>query len=289
MLLAEGLTKAYRGQNVVSDVNIRLEPGRVVGLVGANGAGKTTTIKMLAGILEPTGGTARIDGRPTQEADARRQIGYLPEESPLYDDLHPVAYLAFFGSLYDVPRAHVRERTDALLNRLRLEPRDRKRPLGTLSKGMRRKVAIARCLLHEPAVVLLDEPTSGLDPLTSAELGEFVRELRAAGKAVFLSAHNLPQVEELCDEILIMHRGRVVDRGTLAELRGHIGTHRYRVRATAAFPGSEPRGTVHEGWLKALSEVEAALEAVRREKGIVLEVESVPPRLEEILRRASEA
>jgi len=287
MLVADGLTKSYRGQTVASGVNIRLEGGRVVGLVGANGAGKTTTIKMLAGLLEPTSGTARIDGRPTLEAAARRQIGYLPEESPLYDDLHATAYLSFFGSLYDLPRAEIRERTESLLTRLGLEDRDRKRPLGTLSKGMRRKVAIARCLLHEPAVVLLDEPTSGLDPLTSAELGEFVRELRANGKAVLLSAHNLPQVEELCDEILIMHLGRIVDRGTLAELRGRIGTQRYRVRATVAFPGSELKGTVHEAWLQALSQVEAALEVVRREKGIVLEVESVPPRLEEILRRAS--
>jgi ABC-2 type transport system ATP-binding protein len=287
MLVATGLTKSYRGRPAVVGGDLHLGTGRVVGLVGANGAGKTTTIKMVAGLLQPDAGAALLDGNPTLHPDARRRVGYLPEESPLYDDLHPLAYLTFFGGLYDLSRRASRERAEALLRRLGLPEDHWGRPNGQLSKGTRRKVAIARALLHDPDVLVLDEPTSGLDPLTTAEVNAFLRELRRGGKAILLSAHNLQQVEELCDEIVVMHRGRVVDRGTLAELRGRHGTQRYRVRATVPFPHSTPSGPVHEAWLANLTQVEHALEAVRRAQGIVLEVESIPPRLEEILRRAA--
>lgn len=288
VLVADGLSKSYRGAEAVRDVHLRLDAGRIVGLVGANGAGKTTTLKMLAGLLAPSAGTATIDGRPTLETAVRQRIGYLPEDSPLYDELPTLPYLAFFGELYGLSHAEARRRSESLLERLDCDRIHWKKPTGTLSKGLRRKVAIARCLLHDPEVLLLDEPTSGLDPSTTQELNEFLRELRSRGKAILLSAHNLPQVEELCDEILVMSQGRIVTRGTLQELRGRIGTQRYRLRATVAFPGSQPHGTVHEAWISALPAVEDAMEAVRSARGVVLEVESIPPKLEEILRRVTE-
>lgn len=289
MLVAEGLTKSYREQEVVHGVSLRLVPGRIVGLVGNNGAGKTTTLKMLAGLLQPQRGTVLLEGIPTLEPRARARLGYLPEESPLYEDMTPLAYLAFFGGLYNVPRKEARDGAERLLKRLALPTQSWKKPIGTLSKGQRRKVAIARCLLHDPAVLILDEPTSGLDPGTMEELDGFLAELRDEGRAILLSAHNLPQVEELCDEILIMHQGNIVRRGTLAELRAGLGPPRYRVRATTPFPGSGPRGQSHEGLLGSIQAVEATLEHVRKAGGVVIEVESEPPRLEEILRKASEA
>lgn len=263
--------------------------GRIVGLVGANGAGKTTTIKMLAGLLEPTSGTALLDGEATLTPATRRRIGYLPEESPLYDDMTPLAYLAFFGGLYDLPRKESRHRSEGLLNRLRLDAAAWKQPIGTLSRGMRRKVALARCFLHDPDLLLLDEPTSDLDPFTNADVEAFLREQRDAGKAILLSAHNLKQVEVLCDEILIMHGGRIVVRGSLEALRKEVGGQRYRVRATCAFPGSRPDGSNHVAVFPNFSEAEAALHAVKQEGGSVLEMTSLPPSLEEIMRRTTGA
>jgi ABC-2 type transport system ATP-binding protein len=289
MMVAKGLTKSYGGRPVVSSVDLTLEPGRVVGLVGANGAGKTTTIKMLAGLVKPTSGRAEIDGRATTEPQARTSIGYLPEDSPLYDDENAVSYLIFFGSLYGLDRAESRKRAERLLDSLRLDRRHWKKTIGTLSKGMRRKVAIARTLLHGPAVVLLDEPTSGLDPFTAREVDEAVRRLRSEGKAILLSAHNLAQIEELCDEIVIVHEGVVVTRGTLADLRTQWGTQTYSVRSTVPFPGSRPDGQVHVATYDNLPRVEQAMEAIRAAAGIVLEVQAVPPRLDEILRKAAGA
>jgi ABC-2 type transport system ATP-binding protein len=288
MLRGEGLVKSYSGNRVVHGITIEVPPGAIVGLVGANGAGKTTTLKMLAGLVEPTQGTCTLDGEPTLRPQTRARIGYLPEESPLYDDLTAHAYLRFFGSLYAIERAESRRRADALLNGLGFGSEHAKKTIGTLSKGLRRKVAIARCLLHRPDAILLDEPTSGLDPFTARELAGFIRRLRQEGKAVLLSAHDLAQVEELCDTIMILHRGRVVAQGPLEQLRKSFGSQTYTVRATVAFPGSHPQGTIHEGAFDQLPEVEAALEGVRRADGVVLEVDSVPPRLDEILRRVAE-
>lgn len=284
MLKAVDLERHYDGLAAVREFSLELRPGRIVGLVGNNGAGKTTTIKMLAGLLDPTRGTVTLEGVPTRVAATRRRIGYLPEDSPLYDDMNAVSYLRFFGSLYDVPAPEADRRGEILLDRLGLAKEWWKKPIGTLSKGMRRKVAIARCLLHDPPVLILDEPTSGLDPETQGELDVFLRELRSGTKAILLSAHNLAQVEELCDEILVMHLGRVVARGTLQDLRVAFGTNRYHVKANIAFPGSAPEGAIHGALVEDLDHVERALAEVKSAGGIVIEVESVFPSLEDIMR-----
>jgi len=287
VLVASDLERFYGDLAAVRGVNLELRPGRIVGLVGNNGAGKTTTIKMLVGLLDPTTGKVEIEGVSTRQPKTRRRLGYLPEESPLYDDMNALDYLAFFGTLYDVPRKEGLRRAEILLHRLGLMKEAWKKPIGTLSKGMRRKIAIARCLLHEPPVLILDEPTSGLDPGTAHELDAFLRELRNEGKAILLSAHNLSQVEELCDEILVMHRGRIVARGTLQDLRSAFGTIQYRVKANVPFPGSQPDAAIHAATVARLADVETALNHVKREGGIVLEVESIFPSLEDIMRRVS--
>ncbi len=287
MLVAQGLTKTYGTTDAVKDVDLRLDAGRVVGLVGANGAGKTTTIKMLAGLVEPTAGSVLVDGAKPTKASTRSRIGYLPEDSPLYEDETAVSYLRFFGGLYGMSRQQTKARTDELLGWLRLEESHWKKPIGNLSKGQKRKVAIARCLLHDPPVVLLDEPTSGLDPFTSREVETAVRQMRDDGKAVLLSAHNLAQVEELCDEILIVHHGRLATRGTLTELRERWGTQHYVVRGTVAFPKSKPDGSVHVAEFDRLADVETAMQAIRDADGIVLEVQAAPPSLKDILQTAA--
>ncbi len=288
MLRADGLTKAYRGTEVVTDVDLQLSPGHIVGLVGANGAGKTTTIKMLAGLVEPTRGTAVLDRAPTLEPAARARIGLLPEASSLYEEQTPREYLRFFASLYDVPLDTADERAERFLARLRLDRSAWTKPIGTMSKGMRRKVAIARALLHDPDVLLLDEPTSGLDPVTAGELNTFIRELRGEGKAILLSAHDLTQVEELCDTIVVMHEGQVALRGSLTELRDAVGTKRYIVRATHPFDGSQRRGGAHEAELETWDAVEDVSETIRSNGGDVLEVESVLPGLDEVIHRVAE-
>ena len=287
MLVASNLRREYDKFVAVHDVSLEVRPGRIVGLVGNNGAGKTTTIKMLVGLLDPTQGTAHVDGEPTRVPATRRFLGYLPEESPLYDDMNALDYLRFFASLYDVPRKEADTRTEALLTRLGLDRTAWKKPIGTLSKGMRRKIAIARCLLHEPPILVLDEPTSGLDPGTARELDDFLRELRQQGKAIMLSAHNLSQVEELCDEILVMHGGRIVARGTLHDLRAGFGPPKYRVSATLPFEGSHQDGSIHRALLERLSQVEDILRHIKEQGGIVLEVESVFATLEEIMRKVT--
>jgi ABC-2 type transport system ATP-binding protein len=289
MLKAEGAAKTYRGTEVVHGVDLSLEPGRIVGLVGANGAGKTTTIKMLAGLVEPTRGHVRLQGQPTTTPWARERIGLLTEASALYEEHTPREYLAFFADLYDVPEDVARERSDRVLDRLDLSRDARTQRIGTMSKGMRRKVAVARSLLHEPPVMLLDEPTSGLDPVTARELEDFVRELRDQDKAVLLSAHDLNQVEALCDEVLVMHDGDVHLRGSVPELRDRAGAKRYTLRASEPFPTSSPRGGAHEGTFEAWEDVEDAIDRVREDGGEVIEVESELPGLDEVLRSLAEA
>ncbi|MEK6975451.1 MAG: ABC transporter ATP-binding protein [Candidatus Thermoplasmatota archaeon] len=289
MLKAEALHKTYGNVIAVQRIDLDLPPGRIIGLVGNNGAGKTTTLKMLCGILEPTSGTVTIDGKPTLDPDVRRHVGFLPEDSPLYDDQTPLQYLAFFARLYGLPRREAKQRIPRLLTELRLDDPYWKRPIGQLSKGSARKVAIARALLHDPKVLVLDEPASGLDPATRRELDQVLSGLRAQGKAILLSAHNLKQVEELCDDIILVHQGKVIARGTLAQLRDALGEPRYRLHTSKPFPGSQPRGSIHVAEFTRLADVEAAMAVVRKARGSVLDMESLPPSLDDILRKATEA
>src|ERR1051326_5908573 len=260
MLVAAGLVKRYGAVTAVDAVSFEVPSGRIVGLVGNNGAGKTTTLKMLCGVLEPTQGTATVGGRPTLQAEARRALGFLPEDSPLYDDQTPLQYLAFFARLYGLGKRDAAERARDLLRELRLDEPYWTRPIGQLSKASQRKVAIARALLHAPAVLVLDEPASGLDPATRRELDLVLSDLRAQGKAILLSAHNLKQVEELCDDIVLLAGGRVAGHGSLASLRKALGEPRYRLHASHALPRSAPRGSLHAGQVARLAAVEDAKE-----------------------------
>lgn len=245
MIVVDRLQKVYGDFAAVIGSTFSVESGEILGIVGPNGAGKTTTLKMIAGLIEPTEGTATVAGYDASDPEMRQTLGFLPEESPLYEDMTPRSYLRFFADLYDVPREAAIDRAMDTLDRLELEHRDRR--IGDMSKGMKRKVAIARSLVNDPDVVIYDEPASGLDPLTTNTVLKFTRELKASGKTVIFSAHNLYHVESVCDRVVIMNEGQIIARGTVHELRETYGSREYQIRADVSPSGIEAADTTIRG------------------------------------------
>ncbi|MDG6257507.1 MAG: ABC transporter ATP-binding protein [Methanomicrobiaceae archaeon] len=291
MIHARSLVKEYGGFRALDGVGFDLDDNGIFGVIGHNGAGKTTLLKIMAGLLAPDSGTLHVDGIDVlaDPAALKARLGYLPEESRLYETMTVEDYLSFFGEIYGLDRATIGMRRDRLLASLALEPEGKK--IGELSKGMRRKVAIARSLIHDPAVLVYDEPTSGLDPMTSRSIAAYLRRLRdRQHKTVILSAHNLYQVEEICDRVMILRRGRTAAFGTMEELREVFGSIRYLVYFTIDDPGrlagvldcTPDHGLyvtlVHE--IDALNEVSACIAGAG---GTVRRIESQYPSLEEML------
>jgi ABC-2 type transport system ATP-binding protein len=280
MIRANGLRKEYGDVVAVADVTFAVEPGEIFGLIGPNGAGKTTTLKLLCGLVEPTAGSATVAGLPAGESAMRRQLGYVPEDSPVYEDMTAQSYLHFFASLYDVDRETAAERIAETLDRLGLDVRDR--PLGNCSKGMRRKVAIARSLVNDPDVLMYDEPTAGLDPVTTNAIIDFVRELGTERTVVF-SAHNLYHVEALCDRIAIMLGGELVTQGSLDAIQAQHGGVRYRVDTDVPVDGTHPiGGGRHRSVVESMDAVDELRSAAEAAGGELLDVRSREPSLEEI-------
>ncbi len=302
----EALRKEYGDFAAVEGSTFSIERGEVFGVVGPNGAGKTTTLKMLAGLIEPTDGSAVVAGFEPGEPAMQRRLGFLPEESPLYEDMTPRSYLAFFADLYGVPRDVAHDRIERTLDRLDLEHRDRR--IGNMSKGMKRKVAITRALVNDPDVLIFDEPASGLDPLTTNYIIEFTRELSETGKTIVFSAHNLFHVESICDRVAVMNEGRIVASGTIEAIREAHGGTEYRVSATVdaseGLRASAPDANgpdvdaleVHrtngqaEHVVGDMAAVEAIRAVVEAEGGRITDIQTRTPTLEEIfLEIASES
>jgi ABC-2 type transport system ATP-binding protein len=227
MISASGLSKNYNGFRALDGVSFELRDNEILGIIGHNGAGKTTLLKIMTGLVPPTCGDLSINGIDVvgNPVALKRILGYLPEDSHLYETMTVGSYLSFFGEIYGMPGERIRRRTDQLLSTLSLEAGQKK--IGELSKGMRRKVAIARSLLHDPSVLIYDEPSSGLDPMTSRTIIEFLKDLRKDRKTVVFSAHNLFQVEEVCDRVMILRRGRGIACGSIRELREMFGSITY--------------------------------------------------------------
>lgn len=280
MIAVEEFGKSFGTVTAVESVSFNVDPGEVFGIVGPNGAGKTTTLKALVGLLEPSQGTVTIDGRQPTEPATRQSIGWLPEESPLYEEMTARSYLRFFADLYAVDADTASQRIESTLDRLSMARRDR--PLGDCSKGMRRKVAIARSMVNDPAVVVYDEPASGLDPATTAEVVNFTRELADDGRTVVFSAHNLHHVEDVCDRVAIMHEGSIVTQGSLANIREEYGGTTYRVETTVPVPGSEQSGKTHVVEVANMSDVEAVRTAAEEADGQVADIRTEDPSLEDI-------
>ncbi|MBF6613048.1 MAG: ABC transporter ATP-binding protein [Chloroflexi bacterium] len=227
------LTRTFGQRAAVEDLTLTIPSGKVFGFLGPNGAGKTTTVRMLAALIAPTRGTATVAGHHLGPDDSaiRRSVGLLTEAPGMYGRLTALQNLLFFAGLYGVSEPRAREQAERYLTMLDLwERRDDK--VASFSKGMRQKLAIARALLHEPEIVFFDEPTAGLDPEAARTVRDFIKELRSEGRTIFLTTHNLPEADELCDLIGIFRtkllrvdspanlRSSLFGRGTIVRVAG---------------------------------------------------------------------
>jgi len=221
MIRTEGLTRKFDKVLAVDRLTLEVQEGEVFGFIGPNGAGKTTTIRMLCCLIGPSSGTAYIGdneiGREPDSINIRQIVGLLPESPGLYERLSPYKNLDFYAQLYDLPPVKRRERIKALLEMLGMWKK-RDEPVGTFSKGMKQKIAIARALVHDPEILFLDEPTSGLDPRAAKTVRDFLSELRQEGRTIFLNTHNLDEAERLCDRIAIVNT-QLVAVGSPRELK----------------------------------------------------------------------
>ena len=211
------VNKSYGGKPVVQDVSFTLEKGEVLGLVGPNGAGKTTTIRMLMDIVKPDSGEISVFGRPLNE-QAKNKIGYLPEERGLYRKMKVYDNLIYLASLKNVSSSIAKERTEKLLNEVDMSPHKGKK-IGELSRGMGQIIQFLVTIAHDPSLIVLDEPFAGLDPVNRMLLKNIILELKKQGKTVILSTHMMNEVEEMCDRVLMINRGRVVLYGNLSEVK----------------------------------------------------------------------
>ena len=220
---AVGLTKVFRDfwgrpkAKAVNDIDFEIRPGEVVGLLGPNGSGKSTTVKMLLGLLYPTGGKITVFGRSPRAVETKREIGYLPEESYLYKYLTAEETLDFFGSLFNLSAKDRKERIDQLLEMVGLD-HARRRRVGEFSKGMARRIGLAQAMINDPSFLILDEPTSGLDPLGCREVKDLILTLKRRGKTVLVTSHLLSDVEDICDRVIILYGGRIRAAGDLNDL-----------------------------------------------------------------------
>jgi len=222
MIEVQGLTKRYGTQAAVSEATFSVQQGEIVGFLGPNGAGKTTTMRVLTGFLPPSDGTARVAGYDivSQSRQARASLGYLPESAALYPEMRVREYLAYRARLEGLAGPEVQSRVEEIVGRCLLEEvADRK--VENLSRGYRQRAALAGALVHRPPVLILDEPTVGLDPAQIIQIREMIRSL-GRERAVLLSTHILPEVDAVCDRVLIIDRGRIVAEGTPEELRSRL-------------------------------------------------------------------
>jgi ABC-2 type transport system ATP-binding protein len=224
MLEAVQLTKRYSSLPAVQDLSFQLHPGQVLGCLGPNGSGKSTTVKMLTGLLEPSRGMVRFNGRPIREnlAEYRMRLGYIPEEAHLYPYLTGWEYLEMVGTLRGMERNRMFMKIDALLQLFSLHPA-RHTSIGTYSKGMRQRILLIAALMHDPEVFIFDEPLSGLDVTSALIFKNLVQSLGRAGKLVFYCSHVLEVVEKVCTDVLILRKGTVIAHDSVTNLGKILG------------------------------------------------------------------
>lgn len=229
-IATEKLTKRFGGLTAVSELNLEVQPGEVIGFLGPNGAGKTTTIRMLLGFIRPTSGRAAVlGGVPAKDTALRRRIGYLPGDFRIDQSMTGNDLFTWFGELRGGVR---RERIDELIARLQLDPNLR---FGSLSKGNRQKIGLLQAFMHDPDVLILDEPTTGLDPLVQREFLDLVRETADRGASILFSSHVLPEVEKVASRIAIIRAGRLITISPVSEL---LNRARQRLELRFAAPPS---------------------------------------------------
>ncbi|MCI4324968.1 MAG: ABC transporter ATP-binding protein [Thermoplasmata archaeon] len=224
MIEAEGLTRKFGDRTAVEDLTFRVSEGEIFGLLGPNGAGKTTVVRMLACLLAPTRGTAKVGGfdigNPSDSLKVRNLLGLVPDNPGLYEALTAYQNLDFYGKLFGVPAAPRAASIERFLRMLGLW-NERDLVVGTFSKGMKQKVAVARALIHDPQVLFLDEPTANLDPESARTVRDFILGLKQEKKTIFLNTHNLDEAQRICDRIAILNT-RLVRVGTPRELEESV-------------------------------------------------------------------
>jgi ABC-2 type transport system ATP-binding protein len=273
------LTRKFRQKIAVEDLTLKVPKSSVFGFLGPNGAGKTTTVRMLAGLLPASSGTAvvagcRLDGDLSQ---LRYRIGFLTESPGLYEQLTAWQNLLFFARLYGLPEKKARSQIEKYLKLLGCWE-DRHRPVGTFSKGMRQKTAIVRALAHEPEILFLDEPSSGLDPSTARFFRDFVKSLRASGRTVFLTTHNLAEAEDVCDSIAIL-KTRLILEGSQTQIRSELSGNVVTIR----FSGKA------EPWLSVVQQLEYADQAMPDGQALRVSLENPPIDVPKLVRALVEA
>ncbi len=295
----QNLTKDYevgfwrkRKVRALDGLSLSVEPGKIFGFLGANGAGKTTTLKLLMGLIYPTGGTARILGRDIGDTSMHARIGYLPENPYFYDYLTAREFLNYCAQLFGQDRATRSRRTEEILARVNLEKKSWDRQLRKFSKGMLQRVGLAQALVNDPEIVFLDEPMSGLDPVGRREVRDLIASLRTQGKTVFMCSHILSDIEVLCDNVAILKAGRLAHAGSLDELRARESALIEVIVSGADAAtmnqqlGSTAKVTTTASGLRIEvadeQEVDEVIAALRKAKGKLVSVQPVRQSLEEL-------
>jgi len=220
---AAGLVKVFRDfwgrpkARALNGIDLKIRRGQVFGLLGPNGSGKSTTVKLILGLLYPSRGSLRVLQKSPRNVEVKRRIGYLPEESYLYRYLTATETLDFFGALFGLPASERRRRGEQLLEMVGLA-NSSDRPVGEFSKGMARRIGLAQALINDPDLVILDEPTAGLDPIGCREVKDVIRLLASRGKTVILCSHLLADVEDICEEVVVLYGGKIRTQGELREI-----------------------------------------------------------------------
>ncbi|GMV37215.1 MAG: ABC transporter ATP-binding protein [Fimbriimonadales bacterium] len=289
----ENLTKTYSSRwqgkrNAVDNLTLTVSEGEIFGLLGPNGAGKTTVIKMLLSIIYPTSGRAWIMGRDIGDIRLHFELSYLPEKPYYYEHMTGLEVLDYYGKLFRIPAKERERRAAELLERVGLAG-DAHKPIGQYSKGMQQRIGLAQCLLNDPKILFLDEPTGGLDPLAHTQIRSLILALRDEGKTVFISSHELSEVERICDRVAMMFEGRVIKEGTLDTLLAGG-----RIEMIAENVPQEVHDSLHrDGVIVSLSEgrliadfpddgsVNEAVDLVRSKQGRVISIIPRRKRLED--------
>jgi ABC-2 type transport system ATP-binding protein len=227
ILELERVRKIYDLQIAVNDISFKVPKGSIFGLLGPNGAGKTSTIRMITGITLPDSGSIKLFGE-LQRAEHQDKIGYMPEERGLYKKLKVREQLEYLGALKGLNKHDLKRSIDFWLDRLELTTSEKKKT-NELSKGMHQKLQFIATVLHDPDLLILDEPLSGLDPVNAQIINDVILDFQKSGKTIILSTHRMEQVEQLCDEIVLMNRASIVLAGTLRELKSRSGRRLYHV------------------------------------------------------------
>jgi ABC-2 type transport system ATP-binding protein len=273
MISVKELSKRYARNTAVDHISFEVEKGQIVGFLGPNGAGKTTTMRMLTCFLPPTAGTAIVAGFDVleQPLEVKKRIGYLPEAPPLYLEMRTAEYLTFVGKLKGLSGADLRQRVDSVCERCAITDVKNKL-LGKLSKGYRQRVGLAQAIIHNPDVLILDEPTAGLDPKQINETRDLIKSL-AGDHTIILSTHILPEVEQTCQQVIIINKGKLVATDSVSNLQNRAGGAESVLLEVAARNGDVDSSTV-QSRLEKVSGVSRVVFKEKRQNRSLFEVEN---------------